>query len=751
MVKNTLSFPSACINIEIESSFLRAVKVLKHAGISTRQLLNIYMTDNDHLSQNVHYTCNTYQGVNFNATLQAMEEAKAYIKGFSPQRFLLQYMDIVDRMPNISGITGYLRESIINTQRQNTKEHLLVLDAPMYFLQSDSDAAKKIIYAYSDPNIVSLLKSDPNLKEYDIQDFSALAGLTIHRILFFGFHSQPHDNLQIITHLVKYCSSNTPVHLLLPDAHWKDTNFKQNLCSVLDPKKFVLFDSKAVRGNPAKWSLSTLFLAAQDDRRDLISFLNLKHAESGCLKGGEFVSIPYQDFLSDPSSLKHLYRKHAAKGESRQKAEEIFFSPEVPLSVTYVTNEHGQVRAFISFRGNKLLDDNSCNMSNNVLVKSGGPWCASQGDARNAAINILFGNSRFAQKVRSLVAQDTIGKPIHFKTLWLLCYPDLSVQDKYNHQLMANVMDQDTPLANLTTENSEDEFAHAVDRCVNQLSTMREPVLRQLHLLLNQAYVQGLCDLSCAYAFRPQKSQDVINRGIIRSRTVDITMSANEEMQFMHTLNAISASPSLKFGIDIEFSTGLSLSQICSLKWEDYQLDPFTNEHYLYIRRKTDDKGDDQPLSTPRRFPICATLNNKLKTLHRIEKTNPTFDEQTAYIIHADNDCTQKVSIQSLRQLRRTCTESINREELLMLVAGITPVETDLYSNPRYLLKHNAYYNFLQQGMSQNECCHLVGNKCITTAAKHYIDYNNPYVQHNMLLKLNRIDQRRDHYDEAKD
>lgn len=726
-----LSYPSQLSIVGENEVFTQAVSLLMQAGVDAKCILDIYIKATIDPNREIRISPKAPGTLCVEQAQAVIAELGDRLKNLDPMIFIDQYLHRIKKIPNISGITDYIWQSVIATQHQVDLERILIVDAPIYLLSMSNPDNVQLVFAYSSPGISALLSANSVGIKRTICSLASLDGM-FHRVLIFASDT-PQVFRDTLTRVAKVCSQTTPIHLAAPNTLWDSAGDRSAILDLCQIQKIVLFDPVAVTGNPKKWCMTTLYLGRSGPTPDSIriSSLTLNKGHTA-LVGSDYVAVDYADFCSGKQTIKVLFNKSKADTVPRSKPEVIHFTEELRFSVNY-SHCDGKVRMIA-----KLLQDAKHGEKGKLQpVQFSGPLRDSRQDAFVPLEELLFSSRDFAAKVRAAVYPVLYDKQVSLKTFWVLQYDRLCGQSKYDHALMTQIMTSTCDaLATLSTDAKEDEVCQALKQFLETENQQQEVnILTQLNLLylLAMEHLTYCNPVHNSLQTATRQKRDVNN---LRSRLVDVTLSDADEQQLLASLAGDTSSPTLSLGVLLAVYTGISISLICALRWKDYICNA-KREVTLRISRRIVGGNQGKDLDVPYLFPLPTVAGNLLLD-HYLKKRKQADFSPDGYMF-CQNNASQPITVSAMRHYLKEQMKHLRVHSQIIQIAGNKPRETDILDVHSYLLQHNFRNKCRCAGLTEDEIRHLSGRKGVTTAARHYTDYNDDFVQNNLRARLNLL------------
>lgn len=504
-----------------------------------------------------------------------------------------------------------------------------------------------------------------------------------------------------------------------------------------------------------------------------LSLLNPDAVSNRTVNGGKMLLFPHSGvsvsktvFFKSRKTVQTLYLEAlvpVADGErvTRKPSEKLSVSEEIKLYYTVRKKGSffvGRVSYYALNEGNKL--------KGNKLVEptEEGLRCRVEVDVEEALGAVAFRPAFQTEIIKDICKYyENKWETVTLKTIWFCLQQKLKKKSGYREDIAKTLFSSEKDfLSNLKlNDESMQTVADAVAESTD-LTVEEVPIAywKQLTLIADTAVEAGYVTMNLFRELLYLYSEQATKREQSVRNTLTKKTFTNQEFEKMWDYILQKSAPTVDkksvplIGEEVLASalrllTGMSLGEVCGLKWADFSQDKKLGLSQLFVSGRIDGEGTFVYYNQPkdqyrlRNLPLVDVLGTMLqqKKEHWLAQGIEESELQKKYIV-----CGQNVSGGNKMRIniaREHCQAIVKAADIDSFFIWLPDAEegymTDLHEYQGDIFRKNFQYHANHtMGMRQGELQYLLGLTPSDTFSKHYCDYNNAFIQLIMAEKMKR-------------
>lgn len=582
----------------------------------------------------------------------------------------------------------------------------------------------------------------------------------------------PINETEVLLKWIQWCDGK--VMALLPNAYLD--NLKYNALSLIGNAGFAIEKVLALDANmtvttPRKKCLIYMMKDSMQVERWKLENTIVNKKKFKILD--KEIYVEHEFYWKSDITLNKLWNNIGVVEQKDTKSSEVkefAFSKEIHLSYAVYENRKNRYAGTCWYRKIKNVDPLLYGKRISPIIEKG--LRAKKKEEVIANLSQIV----FDERVYPYIYTDMVewfinaGEPVSLKTLWFVMRNTLLTNRNYDDNTMSELFELGgKELGEYNAmEQTEEEL---INLLITKLQVKEIPAkyLIQLNLLFTAARKEKL--------IRYNPLQEIINsvqkRASERQQEVRDVLtkkhfSATEEKRIFDYLTKNTWNEMLKIQLPkcvensmqllslIRLFTGMSLREVCALRWLDFVQIEGTKEYQFKVSKFIDLKGkvishaSNEDWNKFRCVPVARPLRILLLQRKDYLSTNGISSKnlENMPIITATEDITSlkksdKLTFCKPSNAQNFCRKAlqhagIERQELVLpdakgeLLTDICKYGGDIFiTNIKMRLNHEC-------GMTLGEISYMLGVKGNDTLSQHYCDYSNSLIQYAMVEKMNR-------------
>jgi hypothetical protein len=288
-----------------------------------------------------------------------------------------------------------------------------------------------------------------------------------------------------------------------------------------------------------------------------------------------------------------------------------------------------------------------------------------------------------------------------------------------------------------------EEIIQVIDETIANLNlseTAAEPLWKQMLFAFDNAVVLGYYSHNPIWASLEVRREKRLNKADTRSAMVSISFSAEDEKRFLFYLDSDTQNSELSLATLTRYYTGLPSSILCALNYSDYIRCTLPDMGQLSITKyfpRGSTTSEELPEKKKRFVPLVSAIANRLD--ERIQSGIYKYKNQPLF--SQPRDKKKPLTPRQMQDYYKKIIKKMDMPERYLSLAD-SESEPELTDINRYggdfLAANFNFHAYYSAKMEPEEIDFLVGRKPGTTEAQYYCDYNNPFNQLAMRVKLDR-------------
>lgn len=679
----------------------------------------------------------------------AYKETALEFTKIKPLDFIAQYETYTQGKVNDTAIeNGLFFESFYKFAHK--EDRILVIDPSPSMMRLCYQKSLEIKYTFTDNLYLKIFQhSALKTKVVDIWEMNEPM---FDRVLYCG-RNQSEAKLRSTLELIRDVlvpQKQTNIYMLMPTQYIEKRETAGELWNFLNQNytiyKITLIDYRAVKTTPKKRCIVVLQNEPARKNYD-IHVQKTRLIDPNTLATLEFRRIPLEHFANRDRTISEMYDSDYidySKSKRRNKSLEYKYTNEISIWVS-VSREKEMYRPYYSVYHYPNADQKRKNKHNKgtpFKTRIRGKYYKTKEEAIASAEYLLLLDENLAKGFCKLFENEYTADVISLKTLIFLRWKQLK-SDLFA-QLFFQPHSAHDPLSSLMIGAAQtEEIIQVIDDTIANLNlseTAAEPLWKQMLFAFDHAVVQGYYSRNPIRKSLEVRREKRLNKADTRSAMVSISFSAEDEKRFLFYLNSDTQNGELSLATSTRYYTGLPLSVFCALTRTDYLRCNFPDMGQLSITKyfpRGSTTSEELPEKKKRFVPLVSAIAHRLD--ERIQSGIYKYKNQPLFSQSRD-----KKKPLTPRQMRDYYNKIIKKmdmpEHYLSLADGEN--EPELTDVNRYgsdfLAANFDFHAYYSAKMEPEEIDFLVGRKPGTTEAQFYCDYNNPFNQLAMRVKLDR-------------
>ena len=674
-----------------------------------------------------------------------------------PDNFFEQYESYVFGRCNESGWeNGFLYHNFI--VRAGNYENMLIVNPPPTFVRKCKGCKKKISFAFSSYNYYYAYNLDKTIGS-EVRRIYDLPPGAYQRALYFGSNLSQAELIHMLEHVRNGLAvgRQTNLYLVVSAKHLENRNSEPELWNYLNKYftifKIVLIDSKVVQNNPKKRAVLILQNEPQNDNAEIFVQKTrlINNHTFGTL---EFRHIAYESFQNRDRTLSEMYDTDYidyAKSNRRKKPLEYKFSTEISIWVSFASNKKGNIRptyGIYDYPTNEQLRKNTLPRGKALKSKIPGKWYGSQDEAIKSTEKLLMHDADAAKKMRKATMKKYESLPIAVKTMLFLRWEDMFSQKAFDKNLCEEVFGspnsaEERICAMIVGKADSVEIKSIVESYVAEhkfSASKTDRLWKQLELIFDYAVIDKRCihnPVRSLINVRDTSKKDKLD---MRRALINSSFSAENEKKLIAYLLSDKMHSDLAIMQLVRYYSGLSINELRALKCEDFRYDEKLDLGQLAVTKEMPYRSDEIQLIMPenrRRFiPLPTFVTDLLRTNLCLRK----HGTQTPLFANPKGKNKPITAKQVYAYINNIFENVLNLQEYIIPIIDEDSVsESDINHYGGDIVRSNFMYWAKEKAlMEPEETDFLMGRKLRTTESQYYCDYNNPYIQLIMRVKIDR-------------
>lgn len=211
---------------------------------------------------------------------------------------------------------------------------------------------------------------------------------------------------------------------------------------------------------------------------------------------------------------------------------------------------------------------------------------------------------------------------ISLKTIWYYLRDRLKERLGYDEDLAVEIFSSNTELSKVhpddyTGDEIEKKLLHPIKRMDNNLKLN---YMNVLNIILDEAVKNGIILENKIKKEHLEKYKDTLTdrQTIVRNNLTKKSLEPTEEESIVRQLIADCPYSSLSLGILIRLFTGLKNTEVCALKWKDFEYNKQVGYYKFHILKYIDEKGIEKQyvmsdIEKYREIPLSPSLGKMIK------------------------------------------------------------------------------------------------------------------------------------------
>lgn len=378
-----------------------------------------------------------------------------------------------------------------------------------------------------------------------------------------------------------------------------------------------------------------------------------------------------------------------------------------------------------------------------------------------AALEFLPYESKMAAAIISDITKNFLNaqKPVTLKTLWFCLREDLLKSRLYDDETMRRIFSGRKQLASIypTLAVCEDIKKAIAEHFKDGEEIQELRLVKQVNLIIDAAIKKGYLSENRVFPLLPIAQNRASKRQAeVRQALAKRSFEAIEENKIIRYLMTRYRENSVYLAVAIRLLTGMSIKEVCGLKWDDFRYDEGTKVYKLAVTKFVDNNGKlishalEDNWEKYRVLPLGEAVSQMILSRKR-HLVSMGIDE--AVLIEYPIIMAQE-RIDHIRKgykaeyckppvVAGKCREAVSKaevpEHIIILPESGTEIETNINSFGGDIFRTNFRDKVLNDaGFGLDELNYYLGLKKPDTFSQHYCDYTNDYVQLIMAKKLDR-------------
>ena len=440
----------------------------------------------------------------------------------------------------------------------------------------------------------------------------------------------------------------------------------------------------------------------------------------------------------------------ATEDTKQRKTREYRYSAEISLWYSWSPNSKRGKYHFCALPSKRQSNHNSINRGTSLTRFV---WfSAKTEEAAASAVAAGLELADFRQTIQKELEKLHKIAGMSFKSYYYCCRDELAEKPVYNREI-AELLFTSEAFDTLRTSDvyTLEDYQQVMDGFLASISNkkVRIQYWEQLNLLLNYAERAEHIESNPVRGFVYGEREKDERYREIRAALVKKSFTIDEERAVLDYLEQKFLEDSLFLGCAIRFFTGISVSEILALTWDDFNKLTFLDAGYLFVtkdlrKKKVNRYAVDDP--KVRLVPCCPQLYRFLKQRKNfvevsLKKAGIKMDDLP--IVSANNnDLTKRASVDQIKVATAFLIKKAGiSENKIRLPIKDRKREEDINDYHGELLRANFEYRATETcRMTPGEIAYILGRQPPDTFSRHYCDYGNIESQTVLVRKLMRWD-----------
>ena len=673
-----------------------------------------------------------------------------------PEDFMEQYEAYLYQRHSESGWeNGLLFDCFVGKAFKD--EHLLLVDPSPTFMRKCRKINKTITAAFSDFDVAAAYGCDAARKG-KVRQIDCLLTNNYQRALCFAGDRTPGE---IEWMLGKVRDGLEPkrqsnIFLVLPTKYLEKRQSEPDLWEYINKHftifKIILLDKQVLMNSPQKRAVVILQNETTQKKTEIL-VQKTRLMDNHTFATLEFRQVPYSSFPNRDRTLSEMYDTDYidySEPNRRKKPLEYKFSIEISIWLSLTSDEKGRSRptyGIYDYPTKEQLRKNTLPRGKGLQTRIAGKWYGSREEAIRSAERLLLENEEAAKQMRNAVEREYSERPVSLKTMVFLRWEEMHGQKGFDEDLCRDVFFESDSAskmicAMMVGEVQELEIRNVVDAYVAEKEYSDAQISRlwrQLEIVFDYAVIDKRYPRNIVRTIVRTRDHARREQADMRRALTNCSFTKEQERLFITYLQSDTQNPELALMHLVRYYSGLRISELRALTCEDFHYDAELDLGQLSVTKSMVYRSSEVKMLPEeyRRFiPLPTMVTKKLRDkLENIKSTG-----KSPLFINAG-----KNKIISPKQIYAYLNAIL--ENVLDMKEFIVPIfpdddsvrEEDINQYGGDLIRSNFQHHALYDSlMEPEETDFLMGRKPRTTEAQYYCDYNNPYIQLQMRVKLDR-------------
>ena len=673
-----------------------------------------------------------------------------------PDEFLEQLESYVHDQRNESGWeNGFLFDSFVKKAFRD--EHLLLVDPSPTFVRRCRKISNKISAAFSDFDVAAAYSYDHTLT-MKVKRIDCLLTNHYQRALCFASNCTQYEIERMLHHIKDGLvpGTKTNIFLVLPTKHLEKRKSEPDLWDYIDQHftifKIILLDKQVVTNSPQKRAIVILQNETTQKKTEIL-VQKTRLLDNHTFATLEFRRIPYSSFPNRDRTLSEMYDTDYidySEPNRRKKPLEYKFTAEISIWLSVTSDEKGRSRptyGIYDYPTKEQLRKNTLPRGKGLQTGIAGKWYGSRDEAIKSAEMVLLENAEAAKKMRNAVEREYSERPVSLKTMVFLRWEEMHGQKGFDENLCLDVFFESDSASKaicavMVGEVQEPEIRNIVDAYVAEKEYSDAQVSRlwrQLEIVFDYAVIDKKYSRNIIRTIVRTRDHVKKEQANMRRALTNYSLTQEQERKLIAYLKSDIQNHELALMNLVRYYSGLPISELRALACEDFHFDPELDLGQLSVTKAMVYRSNEVKM-LPEEYRRFIPLPSMVTQMLRDKFAKNQYNSKRP--LFANTGKNKVISSKQIYTYLNAIFENIlGMQEFVVPVlrddANVTEEDINQYSGD--LIRSNFQYHALYDSlMEPEETDFLMGRKPRTTEAQYYCDYNNPYIQLQMRVKLDR-------------